>query len=51
LSSRRVCYMKTGSPRPRARKTAATCGAAGPPRGLRPHDLVLLHGQPGTAAD
>lgn len=25
--------------------------AAGPPGGLRPHALVLLHGQPGSAAD
>jgi pimeloyl-ACP methyl ester carboxylesterase len=38
-------------PCPRARNTAAACGAADSPSGLRPHDLVLLHGQPGTAAD
>ncbi len=35
----------------RARRTAAADDAAGSPSGLRRHDLVLLHGQPGTAAD
>ena len=49
--------MKTESPHrngpryPRPRKTAATGGAADSRSGLRPHDLVFLHGQPGTAAD
>ncbi|MBO0815011.1 MAG: alpha/beta hydrolase, partial [Actinobacteria bacterium] len=35
----------------RARKTAATHGAGDSPGGMRRHDLIFLHGQPGTAAD
>jgi pimeloyl-ACP methyl ester carboxylesterase len=34
-----------------ARKTAATHGAGESPGGMRRHDLVFLHGQPGTPAD
>lgn len=34
-----------------ARKTAATHGAGDSPGGMRRHDLVFLHGQPGTPAD
>jgi pimeloyl-ACP methyl ester carboxylesterase len=35
----------------RGKHAAATHAAADSPSGLCPHDLVLLHGQPGTAAD